>query len=175
MSENEEAQEVEEQPFAKWWLCATVMGRPNVIEIVSINGNALDNENEFHPEFGPDDDIVVDHGICLMTVQGPMGQGQAFVELRQQFGPLFMPQDGDFSVKANRRPVNFKGRSLMIGPYIWLNFNDMGEAFLQEQVKGVYTPPDQLPESKPIIAGPDGRPLNYPGALGALGTFGQPG
>jgi hypothetical protein len=142
----------------RWWLCTTVMGRPHILEIVSVNGE--DVSDEAPPSFGPDDDIIVDRGL-LMAPQG-------YIEFRNALGPVLIPSDFDMSIKSNRRPINFKGRSLLIGAYVWLNFDDMGEQQLQEQITQVYTKPS--PEDlqrKPIIAGPDGTPLN-PGALDAL-------
>lgn len=162
----------------RWWLMTTVMGRPHILEIVSVGGfdvNGLGGDGkpttpQKPPEFGPDDDIVVDRGLALATVMGPGGQGQAYVDFRQMLSPMLIPSDHDLSDKANRRPVNFKGRSLLIGAYLWMDFEDAGEQFLQDQVQGLYSPVTEL--DKPAIVGVDGKPIGrQPGALGAIGQL----
>jgi hypothetical protein len=145
-----------------WWLCTTVMGRPHVLEIVSVNGEEVSDDAQ--PEFGPDDDIVVDRGVLLAP--------QGYIDFRNAMGPILIPSDFDLSTKANRRPINFKGRSLLIGAYVWINFKDMGEQQLQEQIEHVYAKPDpEAMQQKPVIAGPDGTALNRPGAMDAMGGF----
>ncbi len=173
--EAEEAAYTPKEP-RRWWLCCAILGRQNILEIVSVDGNDVDGLSgslrKKYPEFGPDNDIVVDRGICIAQVMGPEGAGQAYVDFRAGLGPMFMAPNNDYSEKENRRPIHFKGRSLMIGPYLWMDFEDQGEQFLRDQIQAIYSSVDVV--DKPTVVGADGRPIGgHPGAMGALGQLGR--
>jgi hypothetical protein len=181
MSDAEQSTVEEDKPM-KWWLGTAIAGRPTFVEIVQINDGEILQDAPKPPEFGPDDDLIIDRGVQLGQVQTQYGPGQGFIDIRQSFGPaILMPSDGDMSDKSSRTPLNIKGRSLMIGPYVWLNFGNPNFQTLWDQVEGVYMTNEELeklkaeqpdPGQKPIISGPDGRALNAGQGPGAGGAFG---
>ena len=181
LEESPEEKVPEDKPM-KWWLGTSIAGRPTFVEIVKIGPSPVSEMDDSEPpEFGPDDDLIIDRGVQLGQVMTQQGPGQGFVDIRQSFGPaILMPSDGNMSKKASRPPLQIKGRSLLIGPYIWLSYGNPNYQTLWDQIEGVYMTNEELEKlkaenpqqgQKPIIAGPDGRAINQSPGQGGLEAF----
>lgn len=155
-----------EKDMKRWWLYCIQGGRPTLLEITHVNGSRA-SEIDAEPDVDVDSRVTVDRALVIQTAVAQNGISVNLSELRMSLGPILSPQ-ADFTKRENRRPLNFYMRSLLIGPYCWIDVESPANQHMVDAIKEAYTPQNQR-----IVVPPKGTRIPNPPAPGAGNAFGN--